>query len=49
MKVFDSQGRDSYGMPYPQGTCVVLEVNTLIKLINYFEGLYQNPNVSFEL
>ena len=49
LKVFDSHGRDSYGMPHPQGTCVVLEVNTLNKLIIYLEGLYQNTNVSFEL
>ena len=36
-------------MPHPQGTCVLLEVNTLNELINYFQGLYQNPNVFFEL
>ena len=36
-------------MPHPQGTCVLLEVNTLNELINYFQGLYQNPNVLFEL
>ena len=48
-KIFDSHGRDSYGMPHPQGTCVLLEVNTLNELINYFQGLYQNQNVLFEL
>ena len=48
-KIFDSHGRDSYGMPHPQGTCVLLEVNTLNEVINYFQGLYQNPNVLFEL
>ena len=48
-KIFDSHGRDPYGMPHPQGTCVLLEVNTLNELINYFQGLYQNPNVLFEL
>ena len=36
-------------MPYLQGTCVLLEVNTLNELINYFQGLYQNPNVLFDL
>ena len=36
-------------MPHPQGTCVLLEVNTLNELINYFQGRYQNPNVLFEL
>ena len=38
-----------YGMLHTQGTCVLLEVNTLNELINYFQGLYQNPNVLFEL
>ena len=47
-KIFDSHGRNSY-MPHPQGTCVLLEVNTLNELINYFQGLYQNQNVLFEL
>ena len=36
-KIFDSHGRDLYGMPHPQGTYVVLEVNTLNELINYFK------------
>ena len=36
-------------MPHPQGTCVLLEVNTLNELINSFQGLFQNPNVLFEL
>ena len=30
-------------MSHPQGTCVLLEVNTLNELINYFQGLYQDP------
>ena len=34
---------------HPQGTCVLLKVNTLNELINYFQGPYQNPNVLFEL
>ena len=48
-KIFDCHGRDSYGKPHPQGTCVLFEVNTLNELINYFQGLYQDPNVLFEL
>ena len=36
-------------MPHPQGTCVLSEVNTLNKLINYVQGPYQNPNVLFGL
>ena len=38
-----------HGMPHPRGTCVLLEVNTLNERINYFQGLYQNPDVLFEL
>ena len=34
---------------HPQGTCVLLKVNTLNELINYFQDPYQNPNVLFEL
>ena len=48
-KIFDSHSRDSYDMPHPPGTCVLLEVNTLNELINYFQGHYQNPKVLFEL
>ena len=48
-KIFDSHGGDSYGMPHPQGTCVLLEVNILNELISYFQGLYQNLKVLFEL
>ena len=44
-KIFGSHGRDSYGIPHTQGTCVLLEVSTLNELINYFQGLYQNENV----
>ena len=31
--------------PHPQGICMLLEVNILNELINYSEGLHQNPNV----
>ena len=48
-KIFDSHARDSFGIPHPQGTCVLLEVNTLNELINYFQMVYQNPEVIFEL
>ena len=44
-KIFEYHTIDSYGMSHPQGTCVLLEVNTLKELIKYFQGLYQNPNV----
>ena len=44
-EMFDSHGRDSYGMPHPQGTCVLLEVNTLNEQINYFQMFNFNSKV----
>ena len=34
-KIFDSHARDSCGMIDPQGTCVLLELETLNELFNY--------------
>ena len=48
-KIFHSHARDSFGIPHPQGTCVLLEVNTLNELINHFKIVYQNAEVRFEL
>ena len=39
-KVFDSHSRDSEGMFDPCGTCVLLEIGSLDKLVEYFEKLY---------
>ena len=39
-KVFDSHSRDSEGMFDPNGTCVLLEVASLYKLVEYFKNLY---------
>ena len=43
-KIFDSHARNAFGMPHPQGTCVLLEINTLNELINYFQTVNQNPD-----
>jgi hypothetical protein len=32
-----------------EGTCILIEVETLNDLINYFQVLYRNFNVLFEL
>ena len=39
-KVFDSHSRDSEGMFDPCGTCVLVEIASLDKLVEYFENLY---------
>lgn len=35
-KIFDSHARDLYGRGHPQGTCVLLEIPSLISLVHYF-------------
>ena len=39
-KVFDSHSRDSQGMFDPCGTCVLVEIASIYKLVEYFENLY---------
>ena len=48
LKIFDSHARDSFGMPHPQGTCVLLELNSINSLTEYFRNVYK-PDVLFEL
>ena len=40
LKVFDSHSRDSEGMFDPCGTCVLVEIAPLDKLVAYFQNLY---------
>ena len=48
LKIFDSHARDSFGMPQPHGTCVLLEVSSVDRLAEYFKTCY-NGDVLFEL
>ena len=49
-KIFrDIYIRDSCGMIHPQGTCVLLELQTLNSLLNYIQTLYRYTNAQFEL
>ena len=41
LKVFDSHARDSFGMPHPQGTCVLLEFDSISNLTEYFKFMYR--------
>ncbi len=47
-KVFDSHARDSFGMPHPHGTCVLLEFDSISYLTGYFKQLYR-PGAIFEI
>ena len=48
IKVFDSHARDSFGMPHPYGTCVVLEFDSVDNLIEHLKFLY-SPDVIYEI
>ena len=48
-KLFDCHARDLFGMAHPLGTCVLLELETLNELVNYFQALYTISNALFEL
>ena len=36
----DSPARDMYGNSHSQGTCVLLEIPSMHKLVQYFQSLY---------
>ena len=44
-KVFDSHARDMYGNIHGKGTCVLLELPSMYKLVKYFQRLYGNEDV----
>ena len=51
-KIFDSHSRDPYGFPHAMGTCVLLTIESLEKLINYIETMYSDHDIaslSYEL
>ena len=48
VKVFDCHARDSFGMPHPHGTCVLLEFDSVKNLIEYFKLLYR-PDVTYDI
>ena len=48
-KIFDSHARDAFGMPHSQGTCVLLEAQSIHDVICYLQILYENSNTLFEL
>ncbi len=41
LKVFDSHARDSFGMPHPHGTCVLLEFDSISNLTEYFKFIHR--------
>lgn len=48
-RIFDSHARNTYGFPDPQGSCILLDIDNFMTLINYFQSLYDNSTGLFEL
>ena len=49
-KLFHSRCRNLFGMPpYPRNMCILLELETLNELNNYFQVLYTISNALSEL
>ena len=44
-KVFDSHARDMYGNSHSEGTCVLFEIKSMHKLVQYFLSLYGNEDI----
>ena len=44
-KVFDSHARDMYGNSHCQGTCVLLEIPSMHKLVQFVQSLYRNEDI----
>ena len=44
-KVFDSHARDMYGNSHSEGTCVLLEIPSMHKLVRYFQSLYRSEDI----
>ena len=43
--VFDSHARDMYHNSHGEGTCVLLEIPSMHKLVQYFQTLHRNVNL----
>ena len=41
----DSHARDMYGNSHSQGTCVLLEIPSMHKLVQYFQTLHRNEDI----
>ena len=48
-KVFDSHARDMYHNSHSEGTCVLLEIPSMHKLVQYFQTLHRNEDICIQL
>ena len=47
--VFDSHARDMYHNSHSEGTCVLLEIPSMHKLVQYFQSLYTGVRIYMSL
>ena len=47
--VFDSHARDKYHNSHSEGTCVLLEIPSTHKLVQYFQTLHRNKDIYMNL
>ena len=44
-KVFDCHARDMYHNSHSEGTCVLLEIPSMHKIVQYFQTLHRNEDI----
>ena len=47
--VFDSDSRDLLGMGHPFGTCTLIEIDSLMNLVQYFQHIYAQTSDTYEV
>ena len=48
-KVFDSHSRDLLGMGHPFGTCTLIEIDSLMSLVQHFQNIYAQTSDTYEI
>ena len=48
-KVFDSHSRDLFGMAHPYGACTLIEIDSLMNLVQYFQNIYVERSNTYEI
>ena len=48
-RVFDSHRRDLLGMGHPFGTCTLIEIDSLMNLVQHFWNMYAQKSETCEI
>lgn len=48
-KVLDSHSRDLFGMAHPYGACTLIERDSLMNLVQYFQNIYAQRSNTYEI